>query len=214
MKKCQAITKSGMECAANGAHIMMVWVLNAVAYPQDKLPALYAGHGWRLQSINLCGAHRNVIVAGKAINIQTSNTEVPNKPQEGNMTSSHEETNKPKADCPHCLGTGIDTGFWDACKCVSETPDAATDKQVKFITDLFRQIGDHYGVPKVSYETKAEASKAIDLLKQVLSLVNVLRNKQVTDEQKANIKAKLEDKPTIEWVKAATAKALTLPRKS
>jgi hypothetical protein len=212
MKKCQAITKSGMECAANGAHIMMVWVLNAVAYPQDKLPALYANHDWIEQAINVCGAHRNVLVGGKPINIMTSsNVEVTNQApimEEDNMT-------KAKADCPFCDGTGIDKGFWDECKCVSETsPDAATYPQRKYIDDLLKKIGNDWGTPQAGCRTKKQASEVIDLLKQILSLVNILHNRSVTNEQKANIKAKLEAGPTTEWVKAATAKALTLPRKS
>ena len=214
MKKCQAITKSGTECAANGAHIIMVWALANVAYPQDKLPALYAGHGWVQQAINTCGAHRNVLIGGKPINIMTSsNVEVTNQApimEEDNMT-------KAKADCPFCDGTGVDKGFWDACKCISETPgtspDAATDKQQAFINSLMKQIGTKVTV-KVSYETKKEASEVIDLLKQILSLVNILRNREVTPEQAEVIKTKLATDPDMKWIKAATAKALTLPRKS
>ena len=217
MKKCQAVKKDGNPCGANGAHIMMVWLLGAVAYPHDKLPSMYTeGNGWAQQAINVCGAHRNQLIGGKPINIipmgsnQTSNTEIPTKPKEGIMN------NKP-IGC-YCNGSGIDPVFEAPCKCTEEvgtttSANGATDKQIKFITDLLRQIGDDFGTPKVSHETKSEASDAIKLLIQLKSLTNLLRNKQLSDGQKANIKAKLES-PTIEWVKAATAKALTLPRKS
>jgi hypothetical protein len=211
MKKCQAITKSGAECLANGAHIIMVWALNNVAYPQDKLPALYANHGWTLESINLCGAHRNVIVAGKPINITTSNTEVQNKPKEGNMTNSHEEISKAKADCPHCLGTGIDTGFWDACKCISETteiatPDAATKPQLGYIKSLQAKV--EFEV-KISTDSRGEASEAIGLLKEVVKLKGLMESCEISDDRKAKIEAKLATGATKPWVRAQTNKILS-----
>lgn len=198
MKECQAVKKDGSKCNANGAHIFMVWALGMVAYPQDKLPALYASHGWKLQAINVCGAHHRVLIGGKPINIipitginQTSVQEVPTQPKEGIM----------KYRCDWCKDTGKDPVLWDACKCVSdvETTSPATKAQLDYIKGLLAKV--EFEV-KISDDTKAEASKSIDLLKEILNLKKVMDDCGISPEREVKIKTKLKEGANKVWVKA------------
>lgn len=204
MKNCQAVKKDGNPCGANGAHIMMVWLLNAVAYPHDKLPSMYAeGNDWAQQAINTCGAHRNKLIGGKPINIipmgsnQASNTEVPNKPKEL----------KTPFGC-YCGGTGIDPVFEAPCKCVSdvETSSSATPAQLRYLAALIGQV--KWEV-KISDNTKSEASQAIDLLKEVVALQKIIESSGIEDAQKAKIMAKLAAGTTKLWIKAEANKILS-----
>lgn len=209
MKKCQAVKKDGNPCTANGAHIMMVWALGMVAYPEGNLPALYANHGWVLQAINACGAHRNKLVGGKPINIipimgsnQASSTEVPTQPKEGIM-------NKTKAPLGcYCQGTGIDPVFEAPCKCVSdvETSSSATPAQLRYLAALIGQV--KWEV-KISDNSKSDASQAIDLLKEVVALQRIIESSGIEDSQKSKIMAKLAAGTTKLWIKAEANKILS-----
>jgi hypothetical protein len=223
MKKCQAVKKNGAECTANGAHIMMVWALGMVAYPQDKLPALYANHKWVLQAINVCGAHQKVLVGGKPINIiptgidQTSIQEVPNKPEEGNM--------KKVIGC-ECNGTGKDPSFWDECKCqvqVTETKseiqitqnwkdDPITKSQVWKINQLVEDLKKIMilNLNWATAETKGEADQIIRLLIAITEMtmqVKCLKKEgKITSEQIEKIRNGVNARPTMKWLNLAKVK--------
>ncbi len=117
-------------------------------------------------------------------------------------------TNKPKQGCEFCNGTGIDIGFWDACKCISdvETSSPATKPQLGYIKGLQAKV--KFEV-KISTDSKAEASKAIDLLKEVVKLKGLMESCEISDDRKAKIEAKLATGATKPWVRAQTNKILS-----
>lgn len=209
--KCQAIKKDGVSCGANGCHIVMVWTLNSVAYPQDKLPQLYANHGWTLQALNFCGSHRNILTSGKPVNISSTIPVEIDKPKEGiTMTNINQ--------CKICNGTGYDADFDSPCGC--PTPkikqDGVTERQARFLTDLIQQIT---AIMKVdltwtNVDTKAEASEVIDLLRSVKAMVIMVKVKKkankVSAEQIEKIRTAINNKPTAEWVQKAMKKLVTL----
>lgn len=73
MKECQAIKKNGAPCGAKGSHIVAVRAKGAVAYPISKVPP-HVDSTWENVSINVCGAHKNVLAKGKAINVKYQQT--------------------------------------------------------------------------------------------------------------------------------------------
>lgn len=114
-----------------------------------------------------------------------------------------------------CEGTGIDPTFQDACKCTQEvSASEITEKQAKFIQDLIIAIT---AVMKVDLtwakvSTKKEASVTIDLLKAIKAMVIILKVKRskLTPEQVEAIRAKINAKPEMGWINAATKKLVTL----
>lgn len=213
MKNCQAIKKGGVSCAANGCHIVMVWTLNNVAYPQDKLPQLYANHGWVLQALNFCGSHRNVLIGGKPVNISSIIPVEVNQPKEGIIM-----TNNVNMQCKICSGTGYDADFDSPCGCPAPKvkQDGVTERQAKFLTDLIQQIT---AIMKVDLTwadvtTKKEASEIIELLRSIKAMVIMVKVKKkankVSPEQIEKIRTAINNKPTAEWVQKAMKKLITL----
>lgn len=215
MKKCQAITKGGATCAANGAHIVMVWTLSTVAYPHNTLPERYADAGWEQQMLNFCGAHKNVLASGDPINISTNSVET-DKPKEGiNMTNK--VNNITGVFGCYCNGSGTDPDFGAPCKCTeASVPEGITDRQAKYLADLIVAIT---AVMKVNLEwanvtSKKEASNIIGLLKEIKDLVLTLKAKKkankVTTDQVEAIRDKINAKPEMAWINAAKKKLATL----
>jgi len=118
-----------------------------------------------------------------------------------------------------CNGTGIDPGFGDPCKCVTEKEaEKPTDKQLVWISDLQAQIKQIMvlDLSWVTVNKKDEVNEMLDLLKGVKNLINMVRTNKtlLTQEQIEAIRAKINNKPTKQWVVAAQRKMAVLIKDS
>lgn len=213
MKKCQAITKGGATCAANGAHIVMVWTLRTVAWPHDTLPERYADAGWEQQMLNFCGAHRNVLTSGKPVNISVVNLATANQPKEGIIMTNN--------TCEICNGTGYDADFDSPCGC----PEKKAKAKVNGPTDnqkwrLAKEVTEVKAIMRldITWATFAEdttAKEAYDLVALVISIKEMVRMVKVkrtllTTEQIEKIRTAINNKPTVKWVNDAKIKLAKL----
>lgn len=200
MKKCKAIKKNGSECDANGIHIVPVIGKGDVVYA-TVLPPDHVDSTWASSSINVCGAHRKMLMGGAAINVAP--------------------VIAPTYGCA-CRGTGVDPDFGDPCKCssaMSPSPSQdfippVTPAQEKYINDLMTTIKStmRLELDWANVQTKKEAMEVIDLLKTTKSFVNLLKIKKdkLTPEQMENIRAKINAKPTKAWLVASLKKLSSL----
>lgn len=216
MNKCQAIKKDGVSCAANGCHIVMVWTLNNVAYPQDKLPQLYANHGWALQALNFCGSHRNVLTSGKPVNISSTIPVEVNQPKEGIIM-----TNNINTQCDICNGTGYDEAFSSPCSCPAQKAkvkvNGPTDSQkwrlAKEVTELKAIM--RLEITWATFTEDTTAKEAYDLvaltisIKEMTKMAKAKRN-LLSTEQIEKIRTAINNKPTVKWVNDAKMKLAKL----
>lgn len=126
------------------------------------------------------------------------------------------EKNTTKVFGCYCNGSGTDPDFGAPCKCTQEAPkvDGITEKQVKYLQDLIIAITSimKVDISWANVPTKKEASQVIDLLKAIKAMVVILKVKRskLTAEQIEAIRAKINAKPEMGWINAATKKLVTL----
>lgn len=73
---CCAIVK-GDKCGNKAKFVTQAYVRGSDAYKHNALPPRYVGGGWMLCTVRVCGTHKNVLNAGKAMNCKVQIVEAP-----------------------------------------------------------------------------------------------------------------------------------------
>ena len=67
---CVCKTRAGAPCAVkNATHEMVLVASGNTAYLEGKLPSRYDSAMWKVVTVKVCGGHKQVLAAGKAVNI-------------------------------------------------------------------------------------------------------------------------------------------------
>lgn len=66
---CCAIVKGDM-CSNKGKLVVNCYISGMTAYLYNALPSRYVGGGWLLESVPVCGTHKNALARGAALSVR------------------------------------------------------------------------------------------------------------------------------------------------